>query len=73
LVTGQDIDEWAARRDRARRRYLERAAELDETIRHHNAALPSPLGHLEHIRPLPALAGADFDAAWPDPHPALDG
>ena len=67
IVTADDVDAWSVRREGVRRRYLERAAEVDETIRFHNAALPAPLGHLEQLRILPAQAAADFDAAWPSP------
>ena len=72
IVTGEDMAAWVTRRELARRRYLERAAELDEAIRFHNAALPAALGHLEHIHLVPARAGADFDAAWPEPSAAND-
>ena len=63
-ITPDDVTTWADRMERARGRYLARAAELDQTVRHHNAALPAPLGHLEHIRLTPDRAGRDFDAAW---------
>ena len=64
-ITPDDLTTWADRRERARGRYLARAAKMDQTVRHHNAALPAPLDHLEHIRHTPDQASRDFDAAWP--------
>jgi len=55
----------AAERERARTRYLERAAALDKKIRDYHDTLPSNLWHLQRIRLTPERAAREFDAAVP--------
>ena len=55
----------AAERERARVRYLERAAALDKKIREYHDTLPPTLWHLQRTRLTPERAARDFDAAVP--------
>lgn len=54
-----------AERQRARRVYLEQAAQLDEVIAAYNGWLPDNLRRLQKPRLRPATAAAEFDAVCP--------
>lgn len=54
-----------AERLRARRRYLEQAARIDEVIAAYNASLPENLRRLQKPRLRPGKAGEEFDIACP--------
>lgn len=55
----------AVERERARNRYLERAAALDKKIREYHDTLPSNLWHLQRTRLTSERAAREFDAAVP--------
>lgn len=59
------VNALEAERQRARARYLARAAALDRKIRAYNAALPNDLWRLHRGRLTPDEAAQAFDAACP--------
>jgi hypothetical protein len=59
------IADLEASRQRARRDYLDRAAELNAKIAEYQAALPKDLWRLERTRLPPDKAARDFDATCP--------
>lgn len=67
------IADLEASRQRARRDYLNRVAELNAKIAEYQAALPKDLWRLERTRLPPDKAARDFDAACPPMRPDQQG